>query len=166
MPHSFTVESTFLQTRECGVLAILCARDPGTMKTITIMVVGSPGVVRDGYQALFSAIAGVRALEPADDGPSALKRLASETPDVVILDASANTDHTMTILSTIRRTGHQARCLVICSDAVQTEAVSDCGADVAVLEGILPVELAAQVKQMAHDDHPTEDVRHLDPPPV
>jgi DNA-binding NarL/FixJ family response regulator len=119
------------------------------MKTTTIMVVAGPGVVRDGYQALFGAVAGFHALEPADDGPSALARLSIEKPDAIILDTSVDPDDAKSILGSIKRSSHPARCLIVCSDVSRTRAM--CGADAAVVEGVPPADLVSTVKQMVLD---------------
>lgn len=112
------------------------------------MIVGRPGVVRDGYQALFGALSWARVLEPANDGPSALKRLPDEEPDIVILDAHT-TDQATDILSAIRCAGLQSRCLVICPDVERAHVVIAAGADSAVVEGIPAMELAARARSLA-----------------
>ena len=44
------------------------------------LVVAMPGLVRDGLQAVLSAVPGVRAVEPADCAAAALERLQAVLP--------------------------------------------------------------------------------------
>ena len=115
------------------------------------MVVASSNVVRDGYQALFGAMDAFHVLEPADDGTSALARLAAERPELIILGGSVEIDDANLIFSTIRRRGGITRCLAICSNEAQARDMCVYGADAAVVEGISPTDLVSEVKQIAMD---------------
>ena len=84
-----------------------------------------------------------------DDWTTALERLKVEKLKVVILDSSVCAGEAAESLTAICHAGLPSRCLVICSDAAQTNAVSDIGADVAVVEGIPAMELASCVRDLA-----------------
>ena len=116
------------------------------MKKIVGLVVARAGVIRDGYQALLSAIPGVGAAEPANDGPSALARLDSDSPDLFILDSSLCVNEIIETLVHIKHRRVAIRCLVICPPGTTTRKMRRFGADTAVDEGITPAHLAAALK--------------------
>ena len=68
------------------------------------LVVARPGLVRDGLQAVLSAVPGVHALEPADSAASALERLESHSVCLAILDSSLPEDELRTTLGAIKET--------------------------------------------------------------
>ncbi len=70
------------------------------IKTHSGLVIAKPGLVRDGLQAVLSAIPGMNVLEPADDGTSALNELESHRPDLVILGSSLSANE---LQATLRR---------------------------------------------------------------
>ena len=116
------------------------------MKKIVGLIVARAGVIRDGYQALLSAIPGVGAEEPANDGPSALARLGSDRPDLFVLDSSLGVNEITETLAHIKRSHVAIRCLVICPTETTTRQMRHCGADTAVDEGITPTRLATAMK--------------------
>ena len=119
------------------------------MKTISIMVVGTPSITRDGYQALFAAIPELAALSPADDTQSAIAKLRVLKPDLVVLDSSVSEGDADHIVSAIRQSSRAAKCLVICPTAEQSREMHGRGAVVAAVEGIPPAELGAEVRRLA-----------------
>ena len=123
------------------------------MKTVSIMVVGTHSIIRDGYQALFGAIPGLKVLNPADDGQGAMIRLAAEKPDLVILDSSVSEGDAKNIVSAIKRSCLSTQCLAICLTAIQSREMCELGAVAAVLEGITPAELVAEVRRLIMNGH-------------
>jgi DNA-binding NarL/FixJ family response regulator len=121
------------------------------MKTITIMVVASAGVVRDGYQALFGAIDGLSVLKPEEETDSAVARLAAEKPDLVIIEAGVDTIDARSILSAARQSVATGLSLVICPNESYENIYLEFGADATVVDGIPPAELSAVVKRLAMD---------------
>lgn len=116
------------------------------------MVIGTSSVLRDGYQALFGAMPGLVVLSPAEDGPTAIAKLAAERPDLVVLDSSVGVDDARAIVSAINQGSDPTRCLAICLTALQAREMQEVGVVATVVEGILPAELVAMVRRLAMND--------------
>lgn len=128
------------------------------MKTISIMVVGTSSVLRDGYLALFGAIPGLVVLSPAEDGPTAIAELAAERPDLVVLDSSVGVDDARAIVSAINQGSDPTQCLAICLTALQAREMQEGGVVATAVEGILPAELVAEVRRLAMNvQHQSEE---------
>jgi len=117
-------------------------------KTNLGLVVARPGLVRDGLQAVLSAIPGLDALEPADDGASALDRLKSHRPDLVILDSSLSEGEMCTTLRQIKGQWPDVRCLVVADTPQQGRAVEAAGADAVLVEGFSAALLSTAIKAL------------------
>lgn len=115
------------------------------------MIVAIAGIVRDGYQALFRAMTGLSVLEPVEDLHSALARISSNIPDLIVFDTSLGSIDGGIILSTLKQSGFTGRCLAICLNASQERHLRNLGIDATVINGIQPAELAAAVKLLALD---------------
>jgi len=115
------------------------------------MVVAAAGLVRDGYQALFRAIAGLSVMEPEEDLQSASTGFASEIPDLIVLDTGLISTDEGKNISVLKQSGFTGRCLAICSNASQEKKLRSSGIDNVVIDGIPPAELAAAIKQLAMD---------------
>ena len=83
------------------------------------LIVARPGLVRDGLQAVLSAVPGMHALEPADDGASALDRLASHRPDLVIVDSSLPEGELRATLRHIKEQHPDVCCVVVAASPQQ-----------------------------------------------
>lgn len=121
-------------------------KETDRIKTDLGLVVARPGLVRDGLQAVLSAALGMDVLEPADDGTSALDRLKSARPDVVILDSSLSRDELCTTLRQIQEQWPDVRCIVIADNPRQQREMEAAGADATLVEGFSPELLTAAIR--------------------
>lgn len=126
------------------------------MKTVTIMVVASAGVIRDGYQALFGAIDGLCVLPPADDAQSALIRIGADKPEIIVVDSSVDDAGTRRVFAFIKELHLSTRTMVISSGESPLDEISKPIANVVVIEGTSPSDLASVVKQISNEIRNTE----------
>ena len=113
----------------------------------TGLIVAKPNLVRDGLQAVLSAIPGIQALEPADDEIGAADRLKS-LPDLVVLGSSLAEDVLHTILETIKEHYPGVRCIVVASDPQQRRVFEAAGADAVLVEGCSAEVLSATIRTL------------------
>jgi DNA-binding NarL/FixJ family response regulator len=111
------------------------------------LVVARPGLVRDGLQAVLSAVPGVDALEPADDGASALERLENFILRLAILDSSLPEDELCTTLGLIKGQWPHVWCIVIAGSPRQGRALQTAGADAVLVEGFAPPLLSTMIRE-------------------
>jgi DNA-binding NarL/FixJ family response regulator len=117
-------------------------------KTHSGLVVARPGLVREGLQALLSAIPGMGTLQPADDGPSALDRLAGHRPNLVIVHASLPEDELRSTLRQIQARHPDVLCIVVASTPQQGRALEATGADAILIEGACAALLSRTIKRL------------------
>jgi DNA-binding NarL/FixJ family response regulator len=104
--------------------------------------------VREGLQALLSAIPGMGALQPADGGPSALDKLASHRPNLAIVHASLPEDELRSTLRQIQAKHPDVRCVVVAATPQQGRALEDTGADAVLVEGSCAALLSSTIKAL------------------
>jgi DNA-binding NarL/FixJ family response regulator len=112
------------------------------------LIVARPGLVRDGLQAVLSAVPGMNALEPADDGASALDRLASHRPDLVIVDSSLPEDELRATLRRIKVHHPEVRCVVVAASPLQGRALEATDADAILVEGSSAALFSTTIKAL------------------
>ena len=118
------------------------------IKTHSGLVVARPGLLRDGLQAVLSAIPGMNALEPADDGTSALNKLESHRLDLVILGSSLSADE---LHATLRQTKEQypdVRCIIVAASPQQGRALKASSADAVLVEGAPAALFSTTIKNL------------------
>jgi DNA-binding NarL/FixJ family response regulator len=118
------------------------------VKTKSGLIVARPGLVREGLQSVLSAIPGVNALEPAGDGASALDKLASRRPDLVIVDSSLPEDELRATLRHIKDQHPDIRCVVIAASPQQARALEATDADAILVEGSSAALLSTTIKTL------------------
>ena len=111
------------------------------------LIVAKPSLVRDGLQAVLSAIPGMKTLKPADDESMALDRLRS-LPDLVILDSSLAENALHTMLGTVKEHYPDVRCIVVASDPRQRHVLESAGADAVLVEGFSAELLSVTIKNL------------------
>ena len=119
------------------------------MKTNEVLIVARPGLVRDGLVDMVSAISGLKTLQPAADGPTAVKRLGYHRQALVLLDASLPEDEALNAWLEIKVRFPAVRCLAIAENARQQEVLREVGVQAAFLEGVSPADLAQEIKALA-----------------
>jgi len=115
---------------------------------LKVLIVAKPGRVRDGLQALLTAIPEIGSVEQTDDTASALKTIRKQRPDLVLLDFSLASDELNTILKRINATSPQARCLVLANDTQEQRVAQDSGADGILIKGFTAEKLIETVKEL------------------
>jgi DNA-binding NarL/FixJ family response regulator len=127
------------------------AKERGTMEMIVGLIVARQDLVRDGYQALFSAASDIDVQAPVDDGQLALARIEEGRPYLVILDSSLGIDETKETIGNIRKRNSMTRFVVICRDRGEAIEMRKHGADSALIEGTTAMKFSATVKSIAQD---------------
>ena len=112
------------------------------------LIIARPGLVRDGLQAVFQAMPGVYALEPADDGASALDMLKSHRTDLVILDSSLSEDELIATIDRIKDQYPDVRCLVVTDDPGQQRTLKAVGTDAVLIKGFSAAVLSETIKAL------------------
>jgi DNA-binding NarL/FixJ family response regulator len=123
-------------------------REMQARKTNLGLVVARPGLVRDGLQAVLSAIPEMDALEPADDRASALERLEEYRPDLVILDSSLPEGERCPALHQIKKRWPDVRCIAVADSPWQRRAMEDTGADTVLIEGFSAELLSTTIRAL------------------
>ena len=135
------------------------------MKTNEVLIVARPGLVRDGLVDMVSAISGLETLEPAADGPAAVRRLGSHRQALVLLDASLPEDETLAAWLEIKGRYPDVRSLAITRSARQQKILLEAGVQAVFLEGISPADLAQEIKALAvepEDKDKSDRLHYLD----
>jgi DNA-binding NarL/FixJ family response regulator len=112
------------------------------------LVVARPGLVRDGLQAVLSAVPGVHALEPADCVASVMERLENQTICLTILDSSLADNELCTTLGMIKEKWPQVWCIVIAGSPRQGRALQTAGTDAVLVEGFAPPLLSKMIREV------------------
>jgi DNA-binding NarL/FixJ family response regulator len=118
------------------------------IKTHSGLVVARPGLLRDGLQAVLSAISGMSALEPADDGTSALNKLESHHLDLVILGSNLTADELNATLRQIKEQYPDVRCIIVAASPQQGRALKDSSADAVLVEGVPAALFSTTIKDL------------------
>jgi DNA-binding NarL/FixJ family response regulator len=122
------------------------------------LVIARPGLVRDGLQAVLSAVPEMQALEPAGCAASALERLESHTPCVTILDSSLSEEELCATLGAIKEKRPQVWCIVIASSPLRSRVLQTAGADAVLVEGFAAPLLSTMIKEVIKEqDEPNRD---------
>jgi len=118
---------------------------------------------------VLSAIPGMDALEPADDGVSSLARLADYCPDLVILDSSLSEGELCATLRQIKAGWPHVRCIVIVANPRHRGTIETVGADAVLVEGfpapLLPTTIKALLAPVSPRALSERGESGLDQPP-
>jgi DNA-binding NarL/FixJ family response regulator len=112
------------------------------------LVVARPGLVRDGLQAVLSAVPGVCALEPADCAATALERLENHPLCLTILDSSLAEEELCTTLGMIKEKWPHVWCIVIADSPRQGRVLQTADADAVLVEGFAPPLLSKMIREV------------------
>ena len=113
-----------------------------------VLVIAPPGELRDGLQALLSAIPQIGHISQADDSPSALRIVEEQRPDLVLVSTDAPGDMVATMLEYMEGIWPQCRSVVLANDTRQQDEARAAGADVVVLVGIPATSLVAIIQSL------------------
>jgi DNA-binding NarL/FixJ family response regulator len=116
------------------------------MDTIHLLVIGEPGPLRDGLQALLWTIPTVKKIIWVEDLSEAAETYMAFTPALVFVDHPVSVEESNMTLEKIHDYWPQTPCIVLVSDNQQQQAIEFSGADAVLLEGMLAAKLVATVE--------------------
>ncbi|MDY7076606.1 MAG: response regulator [Chloroflexota bacterium] len=111
-----------------------------------VLIVSRPGRVRDGLQALLTAMPQIGAVDLVDDGLSVLNVATKRRPALVLLDTHTPSDEIHTTLRNIKTMWPQTPCIVLASNGRQQRDARAAGADGVLLKGYPATQLFAIVE--------------------
>lgn len=112
------------------------------------LIVAKPGRVRDGLQALLTAIPEIGSAELTDNTASALRTITEQRPDLVLLDFSLTGDEIQAMLRQIRAGSGQTKCLVLADDALEQGIAEASGADGVLIKGFTAQRLIETIRRL------------------
>ena len=113
-----------------------------------VLVIASPGELRDGLHALLVSIPQIGYISQADDRPSALRIVEEQCPDLVLVSTDTPGDKVATMLECIEARCPRSRSIVLANDTDKQDEARAAGADVVVLVGIPATALAAIIQNL------------------
>ena len=116
------------------------------------LIVARPGDLRDGLHSLLTVTDGITSVFQADSARSAMRLVADESPELVILDFDLPRENMVTLLARIKARSPRSRCLVLAEHAEQREVAQGAGADLVLIKGSLASELLDSVKVLLARD--------------
>ncbi|MCU0507741.1 MAG: response regulator [Anaerolineae bacterium] len=120
--------------------------DINAVGSIALIAAGQ-GDLRDALRAMLHSMPGVSVVE-VDDTASAIAALASEHPDVVLIDSALPGNHSMELIRAIQLQRPRIRCAILVDNVWQQAAAMRAGADRAPLKGEPAPRLFLQVEQL------------------
>jgi DNA-binding NarL/FixJ family response regulator len=133
--------------------------DQKMQKTKTGLIVARPGIVREGLEAVISAIPGLEVLAPVDNGNSALKVLEDTHPDLIVLDSSLPFEEIQSTLKNISSICSDVCSIVIADHPRNQTGFNALGANAVLVEGFSSGLLTATIKkQLAITSKGTDSV--------
>jgi DNA-binding NarL/FixJ family response regulator len=124
------------------------SEEEGMERVLKGLIVAKPGRVRDGLQALLTAITEIDSVEQMDDTTSALRRITEQRPDLVLLDFSLTGDEPQAILKRIKAESPQTRCLALADDVEEQQIAKAAGADAILIKGFPAQRLIETVRRL------------------
>ncbi|MBN1889606.1 MAG: response regulator [Thermoflexales bacterium] len=104
-------------------------------QSVSVLIVASPGRLRDGLSVLLQASGFVTAIEQVDDGQAALRTIAQHPPQLVLLDAGLADNQVWQTLQQIRAGWPHVRCCVLVHTSGQMNKAHTAGADAVIQAG-------------------------------
>ncbi|MCP4544412.1 MAG: response regulator transcription factor [Chloroflexi bacterium] len=114
----------------------------------SILIAAKPGVMRDGVQAVLTAIPRAKVMDPADDGASALRAVADHQPALILLDTNLPNHQVWTLLEKVKTQWPQVQCLVLADNRQQRQTAQAAGADHVLIKGCPAKEFYANINGM------------------
>ena len=85
----------------------------------SVLIVSSPGRIRDSLKTMLRAIPGIETVLQANDGPSASKFIKQYHPSLVLLDAKLANNDIQSVSRQIRSDSPATRCVIMVDNAHQ-----------------------------------------------
>jgi DNA-binding NarL/FixJ family response regulator len=114
------------------------------------LIVARPGSLRDGLQALMTAIPQIGIIDEANDIPSAWRTAFEHRPTLVVLDSDSADGEIWLAVRRAKALWPQAECIFLANDVQQHQAAEAAGADAALLKGFPAARLVATIVRLLH----------------
>jgi DNA-binding NarL/FixJ family response regulator len=111
----------------------------------SVLIIARPGPLRDGLQALLTAMPQIDTVEWACDLSSALDMTSEHCPALVFLDAGTAGSEISLTLRRAKAKWPQAQCMFLANDVQQQREAEDASADAALLKGFPAAKLVATI---------------------
>ena len=124
-------------------------------ESTTVLIIASPGRLRDGLRVLLRASAAIAQIVQADDLPSGLQQIAQSPPDLVLLDADLPDGQTWEAVRQIRQQWPECGCVVLAHTTHQERLARLNGATAILPDGFSTEALftiIAQQKEVKKDE--------------
>ena len=123
-------------------------------KDSTVLIVASPGELREGLQALLATQFQIGRVLVANDGAEALSAIERSCPELLVIDGNILASNVRRLLERAREECPHSRSLVLVDSAAQLNEADSAGADRAVLKGYPAAQLLGAVSELI--DRPDE----------
>jgi len=120
----------------------------------SVLIVASPGELREGLQALLATRSQIGRVLVANDGAEALSAIERSCPELLVVDGNIPASNVRRLLERTREECPHSRSLVLVDSAVQLNEAESAGADRAVLKGYPAAQLLRVVSELI--DRPDE----------
>lgn len=115
------------------------------------LIVGRPGPLRDGIEALLASVPQVKIVGKVGLISKALSIAAEHPLDLLLLDAGLPGDEACRMLQVCRHQHPGLRCIALADNEEQESAVKGSGADAVLLKGFPADRFAETVEQLLSD---------------
>ena len=112
------------------------------------LIVARPGPLRDGLQALMTAIPQIDAVREMDDLSSALRVVFERSPALVLLDSNLASGEVWMTVRRARARWPQARCILLADNVQQHQEAEAAGVDAVLLKGFPAAKLIATIVRL------------------
>jgi DNA-binding NarL/FixJ family response regulator len=109
--------------------------------SVVVLIVAKPGPLRDGMQALVSAMPRVETIRELDDLPSTLVADVDGLPDLVLLSCRTDGGVVRSMIEQVKARWPRSRCITLVGSVEQQQEAELAGADAVVLNGPPPQKL-------------------------
>jgi DNA-binding NarL/FixJ family response regulator len=114
----------------------------------SVLIVIKSGPLRDGLQALLTAMPQIDAVEWVSDLSSAPRMALGRAPALVLLDSGPAGSEVWLAVRQARTKWPQARCVFLADSVQQQYEAEAAGADAVLLKGVLPAKLIATIVRL------------------
>ena len=101
----------------------------------SVLIVASPGELRESLQALLATLPQVGQVLVANDGAGALSAIERHCPELLVVDEDIPASNAHRLLERAKQECPESRLLVLVDSAAQLNEAESAGADRAVLKG-------------------------------
>ncbi len=133
-----------------------------TSNRVSALIVARPGPLRDGLQALVTAMPQIEVVDGVDDISSALNTSFEHYPALVLLDSGLVGSEIWITVQRARAKWPQARCVFLVNDVHQHQEAEAAGADAVLLKGFPAARLTATIGRLLPRQRKQEENNDVD----